>query len=96
MYTYRREIEKKKSVFFCLQDLVAVVGGMIGAMRVPEKWMPGQLDMLLNSHNIMHVMVVMAVFSMHTATMQDLAWMNEPEACTAFVPSSSLAQHQEL
>ncbi|KAJ8682865.1 hypothetical protein QAD02_018657, partial [Eretmocerus hayati] len=82
-----------------LQDLVAVVAGMIGAMRVPEKWLPGQLDMLFNSHNIMHVMVVVAVRSMHTATIQDLDWMNRPEVCSAipydFVTTESPI-HQEL
>lgn len=38
---------------------------MIGAMHIPEKWFPGCLDYYLNSHNIMHVLVVVAVYSMH-------------------------------
>lgn len=38
---------------------------MIGAMHIPEKWFPGAVDMWLNSHNIMHILVVMAVYSMH-------------------------------
>ncbi|XP_001608278.2 progestin and adipoQ receptor family member 4 [Nasonia vitripennis] len=86
-----------------LQDLIAVIGGTIGAMRIPEKWMPGRVDMYLNSHNIMHVMVVMAVCSMHAATLQDLAWMIEPEVCQADIAAadalgidSTLMQHDEL
>ncbi|XP_058799392.1 progestin and adipoQ receptor family member 4 [Phymastichus coffea] len=76
-----------------LQDLIAVIGGTIGAMRIPEKWFPGRVDLLLNSHNIMHVMVVIAVCSMHAATLQDLAWMIEPEVCLTV---SSNITHDEL
>ncbi|XP_053976861.1 progestin and adipoQ receptor family member 4 [Hylaeus volcanicus] len=72
-----------------LQDLIAVVGATIGALRIPEKWIPGKLDFILNSHNLMHVLVVLAVCSMHAATLQDLAWMTDPSTCngTRFVPS---------
>lgn len=34
-------------------------------MHIPEKWFPGSLDYYLNSHNIMHILVVVAVYSMH-------------------------------
>lgn len=44
---------------------MSVVGGAIGAMHIPEKWFPGCMDYYLNSHNIMHVLVVLAVYSMH-------------------------------
>lgn len=44
---------------------MSVVGGVIGAMHIPEKWIPGNFDLYLNSHNIMHVLVVLAVYSMH-------------------------------
>lgn len=55
--------------------MVSVTGAAIGAMHIPEKWFPGTVDIYLNSHNIMHVLVVAAVYSMHIATMRDLAWM---------------------
>ncbi|CAO1421552.1 unnamed protein product [Diamesa hyperborea] len=58
-----------------LQDGVSILGGAIGAMHIPEKWFPGCLDYYLNSHNIMHVLVVVAVYSMHQATVRDLEWM---------------------
>lgn len=48
-----------------LQDGVSLLGGVIGAMHIPEKWFPGCLDYYLNSHNIMHILVVTAVYSMH-------------------------------
>lgn len=71
-----------------LQDLIAVVGSTIGALRIPEKWMPGKLDLILNSHNLMHVLVVLAVCSMHAATLQDLAWMSDPSTCNRSFASS--------
>ncbi|XP_058443515.1 progestin and adipoQ receptor family member 4 [Malaya genurostris] len=62
-----------------LQDAVSAAGGVIGAMHIPEKWFPGSVDIYLNSHNIMHVLVVMAVYSMHQATIQDIEWMRQAE-----------------
>ncbi|CAD6215791.1 GSCOCG00000606001-RA-CDS [Cotesia congregata] len=64
-----------------LQDLVAVIGGAIGALRIPEKWLPGQVDFIFNSHNIMHVVVICAVWSMHAATIRDIKWMMNPDVC---------------
>lgn len=55
---------------FPLQDGVSVFGGAIGAMHIPEKWFPGCLDYYLNSHNIMHILVVVAVYSMHQVRSQ--------------------------
>lgn len=66
-----------------LQDLIAIIGVYIGAVRIPEKWFPGQLDLVFNSHNIMHVLVVVAQYHMHKAAEQDLVWMSSPHSCSA-------------
>ncbi|XP_018576248.1 progestin and adipoQ receptor family member 4 [Anoplophora glabripennis] len=66
-----------------LQDVVSIAGGAIGALHIPEKWFPGCVDMYLNSHNIMHIMVVAAVYFMHTATMRDLNWMSRVDCSAA-------------
>jgi len=58
-----------------LQDLIAVLGAYIGAVNIPERWFPGSLDLFCNSHQLMHVLVVWAVYHMHTASSMDLAWM---------------------
>jgi hypothetical protein len=70
-------------VLCVFQDAVSAVGGAIGAMHVPEKWFPGRLDVVFNSHNIMHVLVVSAVYSMHQATVKDLQWMANEGVCSA-------------
>jgi len=69
-----------------LQDLLAIIGGYIGAVNIPEKWFPGKCDLLCNSHNIMHVLVVMAVYQMHQAASLDLVWMSDSSSCSG-VPS---------
>lgn len=51
-------------------------GGAIGAMHIPEKWFPGSLDYYFNSHNIMHILVVVAVYSMHLVRLNYRARMS--------------------
>lgn len=58
-----------------LQDGVSLLGGVIGAMHIPEKWFPGCLDYYLNSHNIMHILVVTAVYSMHQVSPHVHGWL---------------------
>ncbi|KAK2703862.1 hypothetical protein QYM36_017793 [Artemia franciscana] len=62
-----------------LQDIIALVGGAIGALRIPEKWFPGKLDYWFNSHHIMHVLVVIAVIHMHYAAKLDLEWLSKAQ-----------------
>ena len=64
-----------------LQDAVSGVGGLIGATYFPEKYIPGCVDFCCNSHNIMHVLTVAAVYSMHRATVDDLLWISTGQ-CT--------------
>ncbi|XP_017467614.1 PREDICTED: uncharacterized protein LOC108359998 isoform X2 [Rhagoletis zephyria] len=74
-----------------LQDGVSILGGAIGAMRIPEKWFPGVVDFYLNSHNIMHVLVVVAVYSMHKATIKDFEWMSATKCDAAVANDTGVA-----
>ncbi|XP_047468793.1 progestin and adipoQ receptor family member 4-like isoform X1 [Penaeus chinensis] len=65
-----------------LQDLLAVLGGFVGALRVPEKWIPGRLDLLANSHHIMHVVVVYAVYHLHQGAVLDMVWLSKNSTCS--------------
>ncbi|CAL8111457.1 unnamed protein product [Orchesella dallaii] len=58
-----------------LQDIISVAGGIVGVVRIPEKWFPGKLDLWFNSHHIMHIMVVIAVVHMNLATNGDIRWI---------------------
>lgn len=68
------------------QDIIAVGGGAMGAMNIPECWFPGKLDLIFNSHNIMHVLVVYAAYQMHLAVSHDLNWMNSIYENKTFCP----------
>jgi len=67
--------------YVIMQDLLAIMGGYIGAVNIPEKWFPGKVDLVFNSHHIMHVLVVAAVYQMHKAAELDLVWMSSGSAC---------------
>ncbi len=34
-----------------------MAGAFIGGTNIPERWFPGKLDLIFNSHHLMHVMV---------------------------------------
>jgi predicted membrane channel-forming protein YqfA (hemolysin III family) len=66
-------------LFFPLKDAISILGGFIGAMRIPERWFPGRFDFFFNSHHIMHVLVLVAVVQMHYASKLDLIWLSDPQ-----------------
>ena len=54
-------------------EMAAVVGGAINAARVPERWWPGAFDSGLNSHTIMHALVVVNLVGQHVFVAQRAA-----------------------
>ena len=46
-----------------LQGFLYILGATIYAVRVPERLRPGQFDVLGSSHQIFHVLVLMAVLA---------------------------------
>jgi len=46
-----------------LQGVLYLLGATIYAARVPEKWRPGAFDVWGSSHQIFHVLVVLAAAS---------------------------------
>ena len=74
---------------------MACFGGIIGAMRIPEKFFPGRFDYFLNSHNIMHVLVVYAVAHMHYAAKLDMVWLNDPQ-CFIYTSLQNSSRTNEL
>lgn len=59
-------------VHVVMQELWPIFGAIIAATRIPERFCPGQFDLFLNSHNIMHCMVVLGAIHMHLAFMTDI------------------------
>lgn len=58
-----------------MQELMPITGALISAARIPERWYPGKFDLALNSHNILHITVVLGAIHMHLATCYDLVWL---------------------
>ncbi|OJD19445.1 hypothetical protein AJ78_00619 [Emergomyces pasteurianus Ep9510] len=53
-----------------LQGALYIIGASIYAARVPERWHPGRFDILGSSHQIFHVLVVLAAVSHLTGLLQ--------------------------
>ncbi|KAI1278727.1 Progestin and adipoQ receptor family member 4 [Halotydeus destructor] len=64
-------------IHIVMQEIWPVLGSCIAAARVPERWFPGKFDLWLNSHNLMHVLVVLGALHMHWATCSDLIWLSK-------------------
>ncbi|XP_053116449.1 progestin and adipoQ receptor family member 4 isoform X2 [Hemicordylus capensis] len=60
---------------YLIMDALALLGGVINISRVPERWKPGHFDYWFNSHQIMHVLVVVSILYLHWGVMADLQWI---------------------
>lgn len=56
-------------------DALALLGGAVNAARVPERWSPGRFDYWGNSHQLMHLLVVLGLLNLHWGVAQDLQWV---------------------
>ena len=79
-------------MFLPRQDAIAILGGVIGALRVPERYFPGRFDFFFNSHHIMHVLVLVAVVQMHYAAKLDLKWLSDPQCFASSTNNASFAK----
>ncbi|KAI9686898.1 MAG: hypothetical protein M1822_002651 [Bathelium mastoideum] len=60
LYGIQRLDETMGLSWVVLQGLLYVLGAAIYALRVPERWGPGQFDIWCNSHQIFHMLVLCA------------------------------------
>lgn len=61
-----------------ITQVCSLVGGLLNVLRIPERWLqpkdPGcaaPLDYLLNSHQIMHLLVAVAMWQLHLGATAD-------------------------
>ncbi|XP_067326032.1 progestin and adipoQ receptor family member 4 isoform X2 [Anolis sagrei] len=66
---------------YLIMDGLAFLGGVINISRVPERWKPGRFDYWFNSHQIMHVLVVVSILYLHWGVVADLQWITN-DACS--------------
>ncbi|KAG1941187.1 progestin and adipoQ receptor family [Pimephales promelas] len=60
---------------YLTMDALALVGGLVNISRLPERFSPGRFDYWLNSHQIMHIMVILSILYLHWGTLEDLKWL---------------------
>ncbi|CAG8344055.1 unnamed protein product [Penicillium salamii] len=59
-----KQMNKQIGLFWVvLQGSLYIVGACVYAMRIPEYLYPGQFDIWISSHQIFHIMVVLAILS---------------------------------
>lgn len=56
-------------------DMLALVGGLVNISRFPERFSPGGFDYWCNSHQIMHIMVILSILYLHWGMLEDLTWL---------------------
>ncbi|KAH9521169.1 progestin and adipoQ receptor family member 4 [Dermatophagoides farinae] len=54
------------------QEIWPIIGAIIAVTRIPERFFPGKFDYFLNSHNIMHCLVVLGGIHMHWSFIDDI------------------------
>jgi len=59
-----QDMEKQMGLsWLVLQGALYIFGAGLYAARIPEAWYPGKFDTLGSSHQIFHVLIVLAVLS---------------------------------
>ncbi|XP_072889992.1 progestin and adipoQ receptor family member 4a [Hemitrygon akajei] len=61
---------------YLAMDGLGALGGLINAGRIPERWFPGAFDYCLNSHQIMHLLVVASIYCLNRGVLDDLGWIS--------------------
>ncbi|KAJ1668440.1 hypothetical protein EV178_000472 [Coemansia sp. RSA 1646] len=56
--------------------MVYTAGTLIYAFKIPERYRPGKHNVLLNSHQIFHVLVVLAAVCHYVGIIRALAWVH--------------------
>lgn len=83
-------------------ELFSLAGGALNVLRLPERWLqpedpkqPAPLDLFLNSHQIMHVLVALAMWQLHLGADADhrrfSALLDGSLSCPGLVVAASLS-----
>eukprot|EP00201_Polytomella_parva_P020082 CAMPEP_0175039790 /NCGR_PEP_ID=MMETSP0052_2-20121109/837_1 /TAXON_ID=51329 ORGANISM="Polytomella parva, Strain SAG 63-3" /NCGR_SAMPLE_ID=MMETSP0052_2 /ASSEMBLY_ACC=CAM_ASM_000194 /LENGTH=456 /DNA_ID=CAMNT_0016301797 /DNA_START=445 /DNA_END=1815 /DNA_ORIENTATION=+ len=77
------DVEAMRKAFWgdIIMGACYVIGAMVYATRIPERWLPGKFDVLFHSHQIFHVLIVIAAYFHFGSTFQLLNWRDEVGGC---------------
>ena len=60
-------------------EMIGLFAGLLNLSRLPERYFQGKMDYFFNSHNIMHLFVLLAPALLHRGTVMDFEWMQSAE-----------------
>lgn len=67
--------------YFVTMDAIAGPGALINALHIPERWIPGKVDYLLNGHNLMHIAAFMTIATSRKGFLLDMLWLTTNKHC---------------
>ncbi|KAM7360256.1 adiponectin receptor isoform 1-T2 [Cochliomyia hominivorax] len=56
------QISKSSLGWLLLMGFLYILGALLYALRVPERWFPGKFDLWFQSHQLFHILVIAAAF----------------------------------
>ena len=59
---------------YMAMEVLSVVGGVLNALKVPERWSPGTFDYWGNSHQVMHILAAAALLCVFWGARADYEW----------------------
>jgi adiponectin receptor len=62
VYGFHQAWQQTGMPYYLLEGAIFILGAAFHALRLPESARPGKFDILGGSHNIFHVLVVIATF----------------------------------
>lgn len=83
------QVSKASLGWLVLMGLLYILGAMFYALRVPERWFPGKCDIWFQSHQIFHVLVIVAAFVHYHGISELASYRVTVGECS--IPPSSIA-----
>ena len=56
-------------------EMIGLCSAILNLSCVPERYFHGKLDYFFNSHNIMHLFILLGPLLLHSGTVMDFEWM---------------------
>lgn len=75
IFMYQDEVQAYEALYMEVQMfLIYAMAGLVYATRIPERWKPGAFDIIGNSHQLFHVLVVWAAYVHYQGGLIYLKW----------------------
>lgn len=87
LYGVHQGAEQGAVGWLALMGVCYIIGAVLYAMRVPERFFPGKCNLMFQSHQIFHVLVVLAAFiHLHGCCEMASYRMRAGRNCSAIIP----------